>query len=198
MAYFNNKQNIKGGGFIPSPVPDSPAYNPPATPSQEEGSGVDIPIPTFIGNANVTLYRNADENKVMNKRLSGAKSFNIDFKDETPVLTPRVVLESSSDLSNYNYAYIDATSRYYYCIPTLMENGLFILEMKVDPLMSHKSGIRRCIGLVERTQNTAYINKDIPNSDLITQRGTTTKIIKYGKSLSDVGKRVLILAGKPL
>lgn len=198
MAYFSNKQNIKGSGFIPLPVPTSPAYNPPTIPTQEDGSAVDIPTPTFIGNATITFYRNADENRVLNKRLSGAVSFSIDIKEETSVLNPRVAIETNIDLSTYNYAYIDLTSRYYFCIPSIMENGIVLMNMDVDPLMSHKNGIRRCIALVDRTQNEAYINKDLPNNDLITQRGTTTKIYKYPKSLSNVMKRVLILAGKPL
>ena len=79
-----------------------------------------------------------------------------------------------------------------------MENGLYILDMKVDVLMSHKDGIKKLIGLGNRVQANGYYNKDIPNEDLITQRGTTTKIIKYGRSFEKNNSFVLMTAGKPI
>lgn len=198
MAYFNNKQNIKGAGFLPTPIPSSPSYNPPPIPSSEEGSAVDIPIPVFSGNARVTLYHNADENKVLNKRLSGAKEFDIIIKEETSSITPRIILQSDDDLSNYNYAYIDIAHRYYYCTITYIENGFFSIDMNVDVLMSHKAGIKKLIALVDRTENEVYINRDLQNGDLVNQRGTTTKIIKYTKSLNKEPQLVLVTAGKPI
>ena len=197
MAYFNNKQNIKGEGYIPLPIPSDPSYNPPPIPSVDPGSSVNIPIPTFTGNTVVTLYHNADEYRVLNKRIGDAIQFDIDLKEETPVLTPRIILQSDIDLTNYNYAYIDITSRYYYCTITLMENGLYILDMKVDVLMSHKNSIKNLIGLVDRTSTNGYYNKDLPNNDIVSQRGTTTKIIKYDRSFDVNGSYVLVVAGKP-
>lgn len=198
MAYFNNKKNIKGGGYIPSPVPSSPSYNPPEIPSSEEGSGVDIPVPSFSGNGIVTLYYSADESNRVDKKLSGAKPFEIIIKEETPVLNPVIILQSDTDLTYYNYAYIDLTGRYYYCEITLIENGFYSISMEVDVLMSHKEGIRRLIGLVDRTENQAYINKDLANDSLVSQRGTTTKIVKYKTSLDKDEKGILIVAGKPI
>lgn len=198
MAYFNNKQNIKGKGYIPLPIPTDPSYNPPPTPSQEEGSAVDIPLPLFVGNAKITLYMNKDENNRVDKNLSGAKQFDIIIKEELPLLNPTIVLQSEEDLRLYNYAYVDIANRYYYCKITLIENGFFSIDMNVDVLMSHKAGIRKLIGLVNRTQSEAYVNKDIPNDSLVVQRGTTTKIYKYDKSLSATNHNVLILAGKPV
>lgn len=197
MAYFNNKQNIKGDGYIPLPVPTDPGFNPPPVPSVEPGSNVNIPIPTFRGNTVVTLYHNADEYRVLNKRISDALEFNIDLKEETSSLTPRIILQSDVDLTNYNYAYIDITNRYYYCTINLMENGLYIIDMSVDVLMSYKTVIKNLIGLVERNETNGYYNKDIPNNDIVSQRGTTTKIIKYDRSFDANLSYVLITAGKP-
>lgn len=198
MAYFNNKQNIKGGGYIPLPVPSDPGYEPVPVPSVDPGSTPVIPIPTFSGNASVTLYHNADEHRVLNKRISDAKEFDVILKEETSTIYPRIILQSDYDISNYNYAYIDVTHRYYYCIITLMENGLYIIDMSVDVLMSHKDGIKNSIGLVDRVQNNGYYNKDIPNNDILCQRGTTTKILKYERGFDKNTSFVLITAGKPL
>ena len=196
MAYFNNKQNIKGEGYIPLPVPEEPGYNPTPVPSVEPGSTPVIPLPTFIGNAVVTLYHNADEHRVLNKRISDAREFDIVLKEETSSLNPQIILQSDYDLSTYNYAYIDVTNRYYYCTITLMENGLYVINMEVDVLMSYKDGIKNLIGLVERVEITDYKNMDIPNNDIITQRGTTTKIIKYSRSLDKNNQYVLVTNGK--
>lgn len=196
MAYFNNKQNIKGEGYIPLPVPSEPGYEPTPVPSVDPGSTPVIPLPTFSGNTVVTLYHNADEHRVLNKRISDARVFNVVLKEETSSLSPLIILQSNYDLSTYNYAFIDVTNRYYYCTITLMENGLFVINMEVDVLMSYKDGIKNLIGLVERVENTDYKNMDIPNNDIITQRGTTTKIIKYPRSLDKNNQYVLVTNGK--
>ena len=198
MAYFNNKQNVKGEGYIPLPIPEEPGYNPTPVPSVDPGSTPVIPLPTFSGNTVVTLYHNADERRVLNKRISDARVFDVILKEETSTIYPRIILQSDYDISNYNYAYIDVTNRYYYCTVTLMENGLFILDMNVDVLMSHKNGIKELIGLVDRVQTSGYFNKDIPNDDIVSQRGTTTKIIKFERSFEKNNSFVLITAGKPL
>lgn len=196
MAYFNNKQNVKGEGYIPLPIPEEPGYVPTPVPSVEPGSTPVIPLPTFSGNAIVTLYHNADEHRVLNKRLSDEKVFNIVLKEETSSLNPQIILQSDYDLSTYNYAFINVTNRYYYCTITLMENGLFVINMEVDVLMSYKDGIKNLMGLIERVENTDYKNMDIPNNDIITQRGTTTKIIKYPRSLDKNNQYVLVTNGK--
>lgn len=196
MAYFNNKQNVKGGGYIPLPIPEEPGYEPTPVPSVDPGSTPVIPLPTFNGNTVVTLYHNADEHRVLNKRLSDEREFNIVLKEETSSLNPQIILQSDYDLSTYNYAFIDVTNRYYYCTITLMENGLFVINMEVDVLMSYKDGIKNLMGLVERVENTDYKNMDIPNNDIITQRGTTTKIIKYPRSLDKNNQYVLVTNGK--
>lgn len=198
MAYFNNKQNVKGGGYIPLPIPEEPGYEPTPVPSVEPGSTPVIPLPTFSGNTVVTLYHNADERRVLNKRISDARVFDVILKEETSTIYPRIILQSDYDISNYNYAYIDVTDRYYYCTVTLMENGLFILDMNVDVLMSHRDGIKELFGLVNRVQANGYFNKDIPNDDIVSQRGTTTKIIKFERSFEKNNSFVLITAGKPL
>lgn len=196
MAYFNNKQNVKGEGYIPLPIPEEPGYEPTPVPSVDPGSTPVIPLPTFIGNAVITLYHNADEHRVLNKRLSDEREFNIVLKEETSSLNPQIILQSDYDLSTYNYAFIDITNRYYYCTITLMENGLFVINMEVDVLMSYKDGIKNLMGLVERVENTDYKNMDIPNNDIITQRGTTTKIIKYPRSLDKNNQYILVTNGK--
>ena len=196
MAYFNNKQNVKGEGYIPLPIPEEPGYNPTPVPSVEPGSTPVIPLPTFSGNTVITLYHNADERRVLNKRISDARVFDVILKEETSSLNPQIILQSDYDLSTYNYAFIDVTNRYYYCTITLMENGLFVINMEVDVLMSYRDGIKNLIGLVERVEQANYRNKDIPNNDIITQRGTTTKIIKYERSLDKNNQYVLVTNGK--
>lgn len=196
MAYFNNKQNIKGGGYIPLPVPSDPGYVPTPVPSVDPGSEPVIPLPTFSGNTVVKLYHNPDEYRVLNKRISDEKIYDVILKEETPSLRPRIILQTDEDISNYNYAYIDVTHRYYYCVITLMENGLYILDMKVDVLMSHKDGIKSMMGLVDRNNVKGYFNNDIPNYDRVCQKGTTTKIIKYDRSFEMNNSYVLITAGK--
>lgn len=175
MAYFNNKQNIKGGGYLPTPIPSDPPYNPPAIPTAEEGSDVNIPIPTFHGEAIVTLYNNISDNDVVNKKLSGGLSFTINIKDDISILEPKVMLETTSDLTGYNYAYIDISHRYYYATLTYMDNGLYLLDMTVDALMSHRARIKNSSALVLASENfkNDYLPSNIWQADV---RDTTTQL----------------------
>lgn len=193
MAYFNNKQNIKGGEYLPTPLPSFPEYNPPAIPTQEEGSDVNIPTPTFSGQAKLYLYVNCSDNSVLDKNITKEIEFDIMIKQETPLLSPSVIIETEVDLTNYNYCFIDKTKRFYYANITLMDNGLYIIEMEVDPLMSFKEQIKEAPAIVTHceTLKNNYINDYTWVSDV----RKTTNIINFPNSFNNEPQFVLITAG---
>lgn len=63
------------------------------------------------------------------------------LKESSPLLTPSIGFAISGSPANYNYAYIEEFSRYYFITNWTFYNRLWYAEMKVDVLASFKSEI---------------------------------------------------------
>ena len=83
-----------------------------------------------------------------------------DFKTPENVLNPVIQVESSSDLSQYNYATITEFGRSYFMQARADYNHIWTLTLKVDVLSTYAAGIKASEALVKRSQNKInfYIN----------------------------------------
>lgn len=113
----------------------------------------------------ITLYKNISDSKVLDKdieadnRLSKTIS-DVQLFEPVDVLHPTFVIDAFEGVENFNYVYFEHFSRYYFCSITL-ENHKAILKCDVDPLMSHKNGIRNLNAMVVRNENE--YNLDLPD-----------------------------------
>lgn len=82
------------------------------------------------------------------------------FKTPENVLNPVIQVESSSDLSQYNYATITEFGRSYFMQARADYNNIWTLTLKVDVLSTYAAGIKASQALVKRSQNKInfYIN----------------------------------------
>lgn len=114
-----------------------------------------------MANIAVKLYTVTDDNKVVSKSLGTPKDFDCIIKETTNVLAPVIRIQTTDNLSGYNYCYIERYGRYYFVdrIETT-PNGLWQLHCRCDVLMSWKTGIRALTGTVERSEKNfnAYLN----------------------------------------
>ena len=110
---------------------------------------------------NVVLYNNTSSPETVNKSLSSVGTYTGTLKDECSITKPEIMLKISSFPANANYAYIAQFNRYYFIedSPTF-RNGLWIMKLKSDPLMSFKTQLLANSALVSRQQNTFndYLN----------------------------------------
>lgn len=199
MAYFNNKE-VR---FKPRPIPDIPGVYPPDVPTPtptEQGSTPVVQL-TFTGDTNVHLYITNDSRNKLTKTLTNEKIFNLYFED-TSIINPVFYIESSVDLSYFNYMYIEQSQRYYFIENVdLYENGRFKIYAVVDVLMSFKNYILNTVGIVDNTETSNIINKNLPDKHYINSSGKNIKIIETqaptGKSaFGDTPKRILVVSGK--
>lgn len=90
----------------------------------------------------IKLYNVSDENNTINKTLGTSTDFSGTIRDpgSVDVVHPEILIESN--IYGYNYAYIDEFHRYYYITElTQVRNGLCMLSLESDPLMSFASDI---------------------------------------------------------
>lgn len=81
-----------------------------------------------------------------------------DFKTEENVLTPVIQVESSSDLSQYNYAEITEFGRSYFLQARADYANIWTLNLKVDALSSFAAGVKASPALAKRTAKSGKIN----------------------------------------
>lgn len=109
----------------------------------------------------VNLYVTTSDRNKLNKALGSAVSFDCVLKEQSDVLHPVIRVNTSSNLSGYNYARIERYGRYYYIekIETT-PNHFWEITMTVDPLMSFASAIRNCYGTLTRAESiyNGYLN----------------------------------------
>lgn len=117
--------------------------------------------------ANVTLYVNNSDNKVVNKNLSGGVSYTCGLTEITSIENPVIRLNNADvSLIGYNYCYIDIFARYYYCNVSI-EGSVAILECGVDVLMSFKNQILNNTYLIKRNEflkDNRLVDNEIPIS----------------------------------
>lgn len=142
----------------------------------------------------ITLYTNNDERNKLNKTLSDGLTLTGTLKDECPVERP-VILIDASDITDYNYFYIEEFGRYYFRTAlTSVRNGLWRLEGKTDVLMSFKTPILASNVILSDSETTGA-NNYVSGNQWQTLVKTKTDIINFPSGLLDEGEFILITAG---
>lgn len=111
----------------------------------------------------ITLYQNLSEPHRLDKALRNGKEYSGNLKDSSSVVDPSFIIESTSDLSLYNYCYIPEFHRFYYITGIeVVRTNLWAISCHVDVLMSFKSNIRSLSGIISRQewQYNLYLNDD--------------------------------------
>ena len=144
---------------------------------------------------NITLYRNNSEPEKIDKSLVSGVTLTGSLRNESNVLTPRVLLEYDAEsLAGLNYAYVPLFDRYYYITEIVsVRNSLCMIILRVDVLMSFKSQIRANYAFIEKQKDAGnkYLNDGSWFHD--SRQFYTVKNFPYG--FNESGEFVLITAG---
>ena len=113
--------------------------------------------------ASVTLYVNSSENNQVHKNLSGAVSFSCEFKDQSSVFKPTILLGTDTNLTGFNYAYISDFSRYYFITDiVLVRAGLYLIKLKTDVLSTWSSQLLAQPAVLSRQEGEYNLYLDDP------------------------------------
>lgn len=131
----------------------------------------------------VNLYFNSSEAYDSNKNLTQLSSLSDvhpveGFDIERPVL--KIGSVNQSTLNNVNYAYIPEFNRYYFVDPpTVVNNKVYMLSLRVDVLMSFKSAINNLVAIIARQENE--YNLYLPDPEFKVYANTDKKTLKFSK-----------------
>ena len=105
----------------------------------------------------IKLQQNSSPANYVSKTVVDVLSLTGNLKEETSILDPVVVVESSASASvitGVNYAYISTFGRYYYITDIVsIATNLWEISLHVDVLMSYGSQIRSQDAVVARQRD---------------------------------------------
>ena len=104
----------------------------------------------------IILKRNNSPSNFVSKNTADIVTVTGVLRSGASILDPVILIETDTPaniISSANYAYIEVFSRYYYITNVKSDaNGLWIVSMHVDVLMSYASTIRAQSAIVKRQE----------------------------------------------
>ena len=142
----------------------------------------------------IIFYNNNSENNRLIKTITQI-STGAGVLREPCNLTDPSVLTAIDDVSNINYAYIADFERYYFIRKiTVDRENLYRLDMHVDVLMSNKTALLDCKGVIN-SSTTVNANKYLNSDTWVRTEKDSTTIMRFPSGLSSNGNFILITAG---
>lgn len=100
------------------------------------------------------LYTISDHNNTLDRTIGEPTKINGALREGSfSLLTPQFLLKNPSDgrIFKYNYLYSPDFNRYYFIVDyNIQNNGLLLVQCKVDVLKSYVDLVKKSSGLVER------------------------------------------------
>ena len=143
----------------------------------------------------ISLFKTASENNRVVKVLTDEKQLSGELRNQTSVLNPTIRIESSDNISTYNYAYISEFGRYYYITDIVsVRTKCWVVSLRCDVLMSYKNEIQSMNVILNNTQETGLSNY-LASPNWVNLVKTKTDIKVFPSGLSEQGEFILSTAG---
>ena len=143
----------------------------------------------------ISLFKTASENNRVVKVLTDEKQLSGELRNQTSVLNPTIRIESSDNISGYNYCYISEFGRYYYITDIVsVRTNCWVVSLRCDVLMSYKDEIQSMNVILNNTQETGLSNY-LASPNWVNLVKTKTDIKVFPSGLSERGEFILITAG---
>lgn len=99
------------------------------------------------------LYKTTSNEKTLHKELTKISTVGVEWKSNTDILHPTVILGGS--LPKANYLYIPTFGRYYFIKNMKVDSGRNVIEIEcdVDVLMSYADSLSQLQCVVARQEN---------------------------------------------
>lgn len=131
----------------------------------------------------IKLYINTSDPKAATKTLTGEISINGVARDPVDVVNPVIEYEKgSTDISGYNYAYIEDFARYYFMEVTCDSYNMYTLTLHCDVLLTAKPWLEQRLATITRNESlyNSYLND--PDFNALAFRNIVTK--QFPQSIS--------------
>ena len=135
----------------------------------------------------MTLRKCLSEEIRLNKEFDSTADIQLSgyFLETEDVLNPVFKIETTANISGYNYVEIPAFGRMYFMKPEVINNKLWRLVCRVDVLSTYAAGIKASPALVSRTAKDDKINFYINDGALYTEQREVIEYHRFKKSNVD-------------
>ena len=109
----------------------------------------------------VQLMNNSSPVEKIGKTLSVGNTYNCALKDDTSVLDPVIIIQTSDNIYTYNYMYISDFGRYYFINDIVsLNNNRWMIKAHVDVLETYKVPILNNNAVIKRQTGVynTYLN----------------------------------------
>lgn len=107
----------------------------------------------------ILLMTNTSPKNYLDKNVTTLATVTGVLRDGSDIINPVIEIEYGASPATVNYLYIGEFGRYYYVNDiTSTKNGLWAFSCSSDPLMSFKTQIRGCTGILRRAQSPSAYN----------------------------------------
>lgn len=111
----------------------------------------------------VQLMNNSSPVEKIGKTLSAGNTYNCALKDDTSVLDPVIIIQTSDNIYTYNYMYISDFGRYYFINDIIsLNNNRWMIKAHVDVLETYKANILNNNAVIKRQENLFNLYLDDP------------------------------------
>ena len=144
--------------------------------------------------AGINLYINSSENNQVYKNLSGEVNFVCEFKDQSSIFKPSILIGTNTNLTSYNYAYITEFARYYFITDiVLVRANLYLLKLKTDVLSTWANQLMQQPAVLARQENDYNLYLDDPEFKVYNYR--QVDCYKFNSPFSKALNFLLTIAG---
>ena len=142
----------------------------------------------------IIFYNNKSEDNRLIKTITQISTGTGTLRESCSMIDPSV-LTAIADVSNINYAYIADFGRYYFIHKiTVDRENLYRIDMHVDVLMSNKTALLDCQGVIN-SSTSANANNYLNGNNWVRTEKDTTTIMRFPSGLLTDGNFILITAG---
>ena len=123
-----------------------------------------------------------DDRRKLEKSVTWFNTFDCKPYTDYNISAPNLlIVNATGAIANNNYAYIPDYKRYYYVDSvTVGRNGIYIVQLSVDVLMSYADGIKNLSATISRQENIGI--NDIVDSLLPLQNRKDLAVIEFESS----------------
>lgn len=144
----------------------------------------------------VKAFKYNSPNHFINKQLIDVATYTGTLREETSVIDPAFDIETSSDLSQMNYIWINELHRYYYVTNIVsVATNLWRVYCHVDVLMTYKPTILEHEAVIGRQQQLYNLYLNDGDTFKVTQRSKIQQK-KFPNGFTS-SSYVMIVAGGP-
>ena len=143
----------------------------------------------------IKLYETKSDRKQVTKELDLKMTTSCVLKEACSIERPTLLITTPTNISKYNYLYIEDFGRYYYIMDIVsVRNGLWEVSTQVDVLMSFANDIKQCTGIISRQESTD-LNGYINDNTHVVQSNEFNRVFNFPSGFNSSGEYVLICAG---